>query len=68
MTEEVIAMAHPIIDADECIACGVCVDSCPSGVLELEDVATVADGDACVACGACLDACPAGAITEIAED
>lgn len=61
-------MAHPIIDADECIACGVCVDSCPQGVLELNDVATVTDEDSCVACGACQDACPAGAITEIAED
>ena len=30
-------MAHPVIDADECIACGVCVDSCPAGVLELQD-------------------------------
>ena len=38
-------MAHPVIDADECIACGVCVDSCPAGVLELQDVATVADED-----------------------
>ncbi len=61
-------MAHPVIDADECIACGVCVDSCPAGVLELQDVATVADEDSCVACGACQDACPAGAITEIVED
>ena len=55
-------MAHPVIDADECIACGVCVDSCPA------DVATVADEDSCVACGACQDACPAGAITEIVEE
>ena len=62
-------MSHPVIDADECIACGVCVDTCPAGVLELGDeAAQVSDADACVACGACLDACPAGAITEIAED
>lgn len=61
-------MAHPAIDTDECIACGVCVDSCPAGVLELQDVATVADEDSCVACGACQDACPAGAITEIVEE
>ena len=26
-------MAHPVIDADECIACGVCVDSCPAGAI-----------------------------------
>uniref|UniRef100_UPI003FF04DB5 indolepyruvate ferredoxin oxidoreductase subunit alpha n=1 Tax=Collinsella sp. TaxID=1965294 RepID=UPI003FF04DB5 len=67
VNREETTMAHPVIDADECIACGVCVDSCPAGVLELQDVATVADEDSCVACGACQDACPAGAITEIVE-
>ncbi|RGL09494.1 ferredoxin family protein [Collinsella tanakaei] len=65
---EETTMAHPVIDADECIACGVCVDACPAGVLELNDVATVADEDSCVACGACQDACPAGAITEIVDE
>ena len=60
-------MAKPIIDADECISCGVCVDACPQGVLELNDVATVTDEDSCIACGACQEACPAGAITEIEE-
>ncbi|MCI1665752.1 MAG: 4Fe-4S binding protein [Atopobiaceae bacterium] len=62
-------MAHPVIDTDECIACGVCVDACPADVLTLGDEhAEVSDGDSCVACGSCMEACPAGAITEIAED
>ena len=62
-------MSHPVISADECIACGVCVDTCPAGVLELGDEhAQVVDADSCVACGACAEACPAGANTEIAED
>ena len=62
-------MAHPVIDADECISCGVCVDTCPAGVLELGDSsAEVKDEDSCVACGSCQEACPAGAITEIVED
>ncbi len=61
-------MSKPIIDADECIACGVCVDACPSGVLDLGDIAEVVDEDNCIACGACLDACPSGAIIEISED
>lgn len=60
-------MAHPVIEADECIVCGVCVDDCPQGVLELQDVATVVDEDSCIGCGVCLDSCPSGAITEIAE-
>ena len=61
-------MAHPVIEADECIACGVCVDDCPQNVLEMQDVASVADEDSRMAWGVCQENCPAGAITEIAED
>lgn len=62
-------MAHPVIDAEECVSCGVCVDTCPCDVLELGDnAAEVVNGDNCIACGQCMEACPTGAITEIAED
>lgn len=61
-------MSHPVIVADECVACGACADACPCGVLEINDVATVTDGDSCVGCGTCQDACPTGAITEIVDD
>lgn len=62
-------MAHPIIDADECVGCGICVDACPQEVLEVAGgVAEVENEDNCIGCGDCLEECPMGAITEIVED
>ena len=62
-------MAHPIIDAGECVGCGICVDECPQGVLEVTDgAAEPVNEDNCIACGDCVEACPMGAITEIVED
>lgn len=62
-------MSKPLIDADSCTACGVCIDTCPCDVLELvDDVATVTDEDSCIACAECLEECAFGAITEIEED
>lgn len=51
------------INADECIACGVCVDACPQEALSVADVCTV-NADSCIDCGTCIDECPVGAISE----
>ena len=62
-------MSHPVIDADECIGCGICVDACPQEVLEVvSGVAEVGNEDACIACGDCVEECPMGAIPEVIED
>ena len=62
-------MSHPVIEVDECILCGACVDACPCDVLDLGDEsAEVVNGDNCIACGACVDACPTGAIPEVVDD
>lgn len=61
-------MSYPVIEVDECIGCGVCIDACPCEVLDLEsDVIAIKEADDCVGCGACVDACPTGAISEIAD-
>ena len=48
-------MPHPVIDTDECIGFGICVDSCPNGVLEIVGGAVEAvNEDACIGCGSCV--------------
>jgi electron transfer flavoprotein alpha subunit len=54
-------MSKLTISADECTACGSCVDACPFGALSMEGDVAVVD-DQCTFCGACLDVCPVDAI------
>jgi electron transfer flavoprotein alpha subunit len=54
-------MAFLIIDQDACIGCGVCVQVCPFGALELVDGIAEVD-DKCTACNACVPECPANAL------
>lgn len=62
-------MSHPVINADECVGCGICCDSCPQEVLEVVGgTCTVVNEESCVACGECVEECPMGAITEVVEE
>jgi NAD-dependent dihydropyrimidine dehydrogenase PreA subunit len=62
-------MPRPIINQDDCSGCGVCVDACPEGVLELVgDVAEAVNEYDCTACETCVEECPMGAIPEVEED
>ncbi|MEW5937542.1 MAG: 4Fe-4S binding protein [Candidatus Thermoplasmatota archaeon] len=51
-----------IVNEDECVGCGVCVDACPQEAIKLNEVAKV-DPSLCVDCGTCVDECPNGAIS-----
>jgi len=51
-----------VVDKDKCKGCGLCVDECPTGAIELNDYAHV-DEDICTECGTCIEVCPNNAIT-----
>lgn len=51
-----------IIDREECIKCGTCVEQCHFHALEIKDDELVHDSDKCIWCGHCLAVCPKDAI------
>lgn len=58
-------MTVPEIDAERCNLCGICVDTCPGGVLLSGDQAPPRPEHAqlCIACGHCVAVCPQGAVS-----
>ena len=52
------------VEEEKCIGCGMCIDVCPQGVLNLPNgKVQIVNRDACMECGACAQNCPAEAIT-----
>ncbi len=50
-----------VVDHQRCLACGRCIQFCPSGAITLNTVAAI-DSRKCTACGQCVAACPQEAI------
>jgi len=55
----------PEVDGDECTGCGLCAETCPALVFDMdESKAVVSRGDWCIDCGHCAAVCPVDAITQ----
>ena len=54
-------MAVAVVDPEKCAGCGICVDVCPAGAIEVNQQAVVND-QACTGCAACVSECPNEAI------
>ncbi len=52
----------PWIDEDDCVACGICVDECPTEAIVLVTDSAEIDMEKCIRCGICHDVCPQDAV------
>ena len=50
------------VDAEQCNACGLCMENCQFDALSLGEIAIVNE-TRCVGCGVCVNACPEHALT-----
>jgi MinD superfamily P-loop ATPase len=51
------------VDSEKCTGCGVCIDVCPAGAVNLEKGCAYILTSHCKCCGACAVECPPGAIS-----
>ena len=56
-------MAQVIVDKEKCVGCGLCVDVCDPGVLDIEgDFAFPFNIEDCTECFLCQENCPEAAV------
>ncbi len=54
-----MAEKNLLITEDWCKGCGICVEFCPTKVLEIKnEVVSIIDIDKCIKCGLCELRCP----------
>lgn len=50
------------VDAEKCVACGICKETCPVEAITVEECAQV-DAQRCIGCGRCVQGCPQEALS-----
>jgi ferredoxin len=60
---------YAVVEADECLGCGVCLDRCQMNALSLNDEGlSQVNLDRCIGCGLCVTTCPSGAMKLTPKD
>ncbi len=57
-----VGSVRPVFDSEECTACGSCVEVCPDGAIEIQEVA-MRDPKRCLGCLSCSEICTENAVS-----
>jgi len=55
------------VDVEQCTGCGLCVEVCPNGAINLVDGVARVEQSLCQECEVCLSTCPVNAILALQE-
>lgn len=58
-----ILKSYPKVDAEKCVGCGKCKESCPQQIIRIKDKKAVFPKKGCISCFCCQEMCPAKAIS-----
>jgi NAD-dependent dihydropyrimidine dehydrogenase PreA subunit len=47
------------LSEEKCLKCNTCLDNCPMGIRELDEINDSSD---CIKCGICIEECPHNAL------
>jgi len=53
---------NPSIEPKDCVGCGRCISSCPTGAIKLTKKKAAIDQGLCIGCAKCISLCPKSAV------
>ncbi len=56
---------RPVVNTKTCTLCGLCVETCPAGIMEVGKKKIYIDYDLCIRCFCCQEICREGAIVSM---